>query len=42
MNINHWLKPEPSERAQAINKNNDCKWFEKPKWYAALGWGTSP
>jgi len=42
MNINHWLKPEPFERAQVINKNNDCKWFEKQKWYRVFGWRTSP
>ncbi len=42
MNINNWLKPEPFEKAKNINKNNDCKWYTKPKWYAAFGWGIRP
>ncbi len=42
MNINNWKHPIPFGKPLDINKKNDCKWFVKPKWYRAFGWGTSP
>jgi hypothetical protein len=42
IDINHWKKPKPFEKAEKINKNNDCKWYMKSKWYHAFGWGTRP
>jgi len=40
MNLHHWKHPIPRRGPDVINAKNDCKWFVKPKWYRAFGWGT--